>query len=264
MKQIIVGIVVLVVVLGAGWLGYMYFQGELDTLATEKQALEAQLLASDTNILELKKAQDDAAAQQTQELGNIATFVALDDLVMKLRETKVPLNTSTSTGSTTGTGETDTTSPAVGTGTITEAPQDEAEMSNEQIMDEATLDIFYSPAVRVEGPIVAPSYATYKIALQKQLAEEDKQNEVIWYPIELSQGEWTAVVSLKDVYTDLPMKLEVSATGSVVPSALPARKIKTQKMYMTLAKWEDGVISEQYTFDYAADVAKSKLLQYVK
>lgn len=119
------------------------------------------------------------------------------------------------------------------------------------------LDALYDSTVLVEGEIPAPSLRTYSLALQKYWKGMSAAEGVKATPIKVSNGEWTAVVSLVEKNVTAPLTL--SQSGTLLKA--PART--QQQLVMTLAKWKDGKIVEQYDFPYAGDVSKSNLLKYV-
>ncbi len=260
--------VVALVFIGAWVGGYFYFQSELAKLESDKSELQTQLTVAQAQSAEQTKNLQAITDAETIEKENVATFKSLREIMKSLNVPAAKISatnsgtlisasgatTPTSTGSLSWTGEWDTASGSLVQ--TWETPIDQVKQSD--------LAMFYTPDATIEGPISGDSFAAYEKKLAVALKLENDKNEIVGYPVEISQGEWTAVVTLKDVYTEIPVKIELSATGSLIPSAGPARTAKTQEMYMTLARWQEGVITEEYVFEYPSAISQSKLPAYIK
>ncbi|NDK09320.1 hypothetical protein GW846_00900 [Candidatus Gracilibacteria bacterium] len=270
MKNTIIAIVVIALVfIGAGVGGYFYFQSQIETLETKNAELQTGLTTVQSQSAAQTQELQTISEAQKSEMENVATYKALSEMVMALSGKEEP-SSQTQSGATdeaTASGSIDLTSSgatSTGTGEVIDSL---AELSTLTPITETldnSLALFYSPELHIEGPISADSFAAYEKKLKVALTLENNKNKITGYPVELSDGEWTVVTSVKDVFTDIPVKIELSATGSLVPAAPQTRTAKSQEINLALTKWSNGVIVEQYDFEYPGAVSASKLLEYIK
>jgi uncharacterized membrane protein len=268
-NMIIAAVVVALVFIGAGAGGYFYFQSQITTLETQNAELQSGLSTVQTQSATQTQELQAIELEKKVELENLATFRALTSMIQSLSTETVETAT-TQTGATVDTsasGSLDTTatgSTDSGTGELIDSLADLSNTTEKTENQDNSLALFYSPELHIEGPISADGFAAYEKKLRVAMNSENDKNQILGFPVELSDGEWTVVTTLKDVYINIPVKIELSASGAIVPAAPQSRTAKTQQINLALTKWSDGVIVEQYDFDYSGAISASKLLEYVK
>lgn len=127
------------------------------------------------------------------------------------------------------------------------------------------LNALYDSGVRVEGAVSADNLRKYSFELQRFAQSSTPLSPVVAQPIKLAQGEWTAVVQVRET----PAVKEVSVkSGSTSTGVLLAEKLNPvlpkRELVVVLARWTAGKIVEQYEFPYAGEANESKILEYLK
>lgn len=123
--------------------------------------------------------------------------------------------------------------------------------------DVNSLETYYDSSVLVEGSLTGASLRSYSLALQKYWKTPGMNQAATAVPVKFASGEWSVAVTVKEKSVTPPLVLNQS--GSVVRA--PARV--EQEIMLTLIKWKEGKIIEQYDFPYVGDVTKSNLLKYI-
>lgn len=124
-------------------------------------------------------------------------------------------------------------------------------------VDLTALENYYAESALFEGSLSGVSLRSYTLALQKYNKTLAANEGVKAVPLKFKGDDWSVVVALKEKNIQAPLVLNQS--GSVVRA--PAKI--GQELVLTLSKWQDGKIVEQYEFPYLGDASKSHLLSYM-
>lgn len=99
--------------------------------------------------------------------------------------------------------------------------------------------------VHVEGIMTGEGLSKHSADAQTYYPMLKDGDGVTSHPIKIAEGDWTVVVGAT--------QSTVADTGA-----------KAKGFMLTMAKWRDGKIAEEYLFRLEGDASKSRLNQYVK
>ena len=103
--------------------------------------------------------------------------------------------------------------------------------------------------VHVEGMMSAENLVQHSGDAKKYYPMLQNGDGVTAHPIKIAQDDWTAVVG---------------ATQSTATDAATGKSKVTKGFMLTLAKWANGKITEEYLFKLNGDADKSWMNKYVK
>lgn len=103
--------------------------------------------------------------------------------------------------------------------------------------------------VHVEGMMSAENLVQHSGDAKKYYPMLQNGDGVTAHPIKIAQDDWTAVVG---------------ATQSTATDAATGQSKKEKGFMLTLAKWANGKITEEYLFKLNGDASKSWINKYMK
>ena len=111
----------------------------------------------------------------------------------------------------------------------------------------------HSSDVRVEGTMNANDLAKHSNDAQSYFKFLKEGDGVVSHPVKLADGDWTAVIG--ETRSTVPDTAAGAAIGATT---------KKKGFMLTLAKWSDGKIKEEYLFSLNGDANNSFLNKYIK
>ena len=114
-------------------------------------------------------------------------------------------------------------------------------------------DDIHASDVHVEGTMSANDLAKHSNDAQSYFKFLKEGDGVVSHPVKLADGDWTAVIG--ETRSTVPDTAAGAAIGATT---------KKKGFMLTLAKWSDGKIKEEYLFSLNGDANNSFLNKYIK
>jgi hypothetical protein len=237
LKKLLLTILLLLLAGAAVYGTWYYMDMQVTAAKDETTAVNGQLT---TTKAELLTAQNELKVKADAEAALVANLTTLDGLQ--------------TLAASSGSGQVSATGQLVGTG---------IQSSTGQLG--VLLNTLYDTGLIVEGRVSAESLREYSFELQKLAQGSTPAAPVVAQPIKLAQGEWTAVVQVREtpVEKTATVKTVSTLTGSLLKEKLTPL-LPQRELVVVLAKWANGKIVEQYEFPYAGEANESKILEYIK